>query len=140
MLLDRPGIIVENYMRTATPWEIEGPRLFHQLDALVATSESPAIPLACYEAFESGVPVVSTPREWPETERWPNVVPPEVLRTGKDTESLAAHLTSIRAHRSADFKMAALGPEMYPHLTLEHWIDENHRLAARLVGEPVAVV
>lgn len=110
------------------PWEECGPFVYSALDALVATSESQAVPLPVFEAIAAGVPVVSTPRGWP-GQAW-------LLHNGDETaEDLAKSIRSIRDHpntwaQMAEEKRQELVDSGY---TLESWIEENLRLAAGLV-------
>lgn len=109
------------------PWEFGAPALYRQMDAFVSTSESPAVPLGCYEALASGVPVVSTPREWVgDSGLW-------VFR-GETAEEIAEDLDAIRdrpAKAGRWIDQAAKIAKSMPR-TLECWCRENTELAAGL--------
>ncbi len=116
-------------------WEDYAPALYRQMDSFCSTSESPAVPLGCYEALASGVPVFSTPREWPHTfagTYW-----------SEDARMMAKQLSYLRD--GVPFA-GEMGPKMDPgspesiagsvsEFTLESWCRENTALAVGLDGD-----
>lgn len=109
------------------PWEDIAQDAYNSIDALVATSESPAIPLSVFEAWACGVPVVSTPRGWPG-------IPELALNNGEAAADLACELDWMRSgskleRDAANSAAAVLDARGW---TLESWWRENLELAAEL--------
>lgn len=109
------------------PWEEHGPAFYHSIDCLVATSESPAVPLPVFEALACGVPVVSTPRSWP------GLVD---FRDGESAEELAEAIRFVRDFPDLVKTKARAQQEKLEPYTMESWIKANLELAACLAKEP----
>lgn len=109
------------------PWEETGPSFYHSIDCLVATSESPAVPLPVFEALRSGVPVVSTPRSWPGLVEF---------NDGESAEELAEAIRFVRDFPDLAKTRARTQQAKLAGYTMDGWIRENLELAACLAKEP----
>lgn len=96
-----------------------GPRDYARIDALACTTQSPCVPLSAYEACAAGLPVISTPRQFP-GDSWPMIL------RADSAEGLADHIVQVVASRPRH-----TGHKPY---TLESWADETLRIARQLCG------
>lgn len=97
---------------------------YKDIDLLVTCSPSLGIPLSVYECSSVGIPVVTTPRWFPE-KAWPNIF------LGHTAEEIAAHIVHILENRTGFFE----GRDRHrfaPYL-FEHWVDRQIE-AARSLG------
>lgn len=92
---------------------------YARIDALVCTSQSPCVPLSVYEACAAGLPVISTPRQFPGNP-WPMVL------WADSAEGLADCIVQAVASRPRH-------PRHMPY-TLESWADTTLRIARHLCG------
>lgn len=99
------------------------PRDYEKIDALVATSASPMVPLSLYEACAAGKTVITTTREMPAGD-WP------MVHMGDTAEALADHIVNLVQSRRC-------WPPVRPYMR-EQWARQQVLLAQSLVPQAVA--
>ena len=113
--------------------------VYHELDALVSSSHSEAMPLVLMEAMASGLPVVAT--------RVGGV--PDLVEQGEtgwlvapgDFQGIATHLTALLTTPGERERMGALARKRaVAKFSLADCVGQTERLLVRLSGHPAALV
>jgi glycosyltransferase involved in cell wall biosynthesis len=101
------------------------------MDCIVITASQAARPMSLFEAFASGVPVVSTPVGW--SKEW--------IRDGengylvRNVSEICKAIQEIYKNRESWFNKCEKIPEALKGFTLESWLEDNIDMAVRLVKE-----
>ena len=99
---------------------------YKDIDLLVTCSPSLGIPLSVYECCSVGIPVVTTPRWFPEP-AWPNIF------TGRTADEIADHIVCILKNRAGFFE-GRIRNSFAPYL-FENWVDRQIE-SARVLSVP----
>lgn len=101
-----------------------GPADYARVDALFCASMSPGIPLSVYEACAAGLPVVTTPRWFPDGP-WPTIL------TAADEADLVEAVLSVLRDREA-FAAGRASAARRPYV-LEDWIHRTLQFSLQQV-------
>lgn len=127
-LTARTGILCNHYPRQKYAHS-QYPELYQNMDCVVVTSEFAAGPNCLFESLTAGVPVIATPCGWVET----------LIRDGENgfivrsPSEIATAIDRIRNDREGWFNRREMIQRSVAGYCLEHWAEENIRLAVSLV-------
>jgi hypothetical protein len=100
-----------------------GPVDYKAIDVLITCTPSPAVPLSVFESCSIGIPVVTTPRWFPEP-KWPNIC------VADDAAGLANQIVLLLRNRKQLFHDRAINS--YAPYLFEDWIGFQVEAAASL--------
>ena len=86
---------------------------YKQIDLLITCTPSPGVPLSVYESCSVGIPVVTTPRWFPEP-TWPNTW------VADDAVGLANHIVTLLSNRKQLFQDRQ--DNSYAPILFENWV------------------
>lgn len=113
-------------------WSISRyPQYYHELDCVVNTSTRESGPMSLFEAFASGVPVISTPMGW--AKEW--IHDGENGYLVKDVSGICKALHLLYKNRKDWFDKRFRIYETLQGYTMDSWMEQNLDLAVRILKQ-----